>query len=111
MALNRTNTCFEIGWVNNDLLAVAQGSAGQRPRDNCADPTQREHPIDKQAWLADVTLGLHSRELGSQRVYQIFNAGSCPDGSGNNRRICKRCTGESFSNLIGDNLDSAEVAF
>ena len=71
---------------------------------------EREHPIDKQPGLADVALGLRSCELASQRVYQFLNARSCPDGSGNNRRICKRCAGESFANLISDDVNSAQVA-
>ena len=110
VSLNRTNTCFEIGRVNNDLLAAAQGPAGQCSRHNCADPAEREHSIDKQAWLADVALGLRSCELSSQRVYQLLDARSCPDGSGNNRRIRKRCFSELFANLISDKVDSAQVA-
>ena len=49
-------------------------------------------------------------ELGSQRICQIFKARTGPDGSWNNRRICKRCAGESFANLISDDVDSAQVA-
>src|SRR6476660_7826598 len=71
---------------------------------------EREHPIDKQAGLADVALWLRFGELGSQRICQIFKARTGPDGSWNNRRICKRCAGESFANLITDNVDSAQVA-
>ena len=89
VALNRTNPCFEIARVNNDLLAAAQGSAGQCPRHNCADSTQREHPIDKQAWLADVALRLRSCEFASERVFQIFNALTGADRSRNDRRICE----------------------
>src|SRR5262249_54644462 len=76
----------------------------------CADPTQREHAINKQTWLADVALGLRCCELGSQSVYQVLNAHSGPNGSGNNGRICKRCTQESFANLISNNLDLAKIA-
>ena len=72
--------------------------------------TEREHPIDKQAGLADVALGLRSCELSSQLVYQLFNARTCPDGSGNNRRICKKCVSELFTNLLGDDVDLAKVA-
>ena len=88
MALNRTNTCFDIGRVNNDLLAPVQRPAGECPRHNCPDAAQHEHPIDKQAGLADVTLGFWTSELVSQRVYQFLNTRSGPDGSGNDRRIC-----------------------
>src|SRR5215470_2073486 len=110
MALNRTNMGIEIRRENDDLLAAVQRSAGECPRHNCPDATQHEHPIDKQPWLADVTLGFRGCELVSQRVYQFLNARSGPDGSGNDRRICKSRTRESFANLISDHIDSAQVA-
>src|SRR5437867_4135594 len=71
---------------------------------------EREHPIDKQVWLADVALWLRSCELGSQRVYQLRNARSGADGSGNDRRVCKSCASELFTNLISDDVNSAQVA-
>src|SRR5262245_56570433 len=111
MALNRTNTCFNIGRVNNDLLAPVQRPTGECPSNNCAGPTEREHPIDKQAGLADVTLWLRSCELGSQRVNQLVYAHFASDGSRNNRRICKRGLTELFADFISDNVDSAQVAF
>ncbi len=55
-------------------------------------------------------MGLRSCELGNQRVYQLLDTRSCPDGSGNNRRIRKRCVSELFTNLISDDVDSAKVA-
>src|SRR5215471_17797889 len=110
MALNRTNTSVEIARENDDLLAAVQRSAGECPRHNCPDAAQHEHPIDKQPWLADVTLGFRGCELVSERVYQFLNTRSGPDGIGNDWRICKSRTQESFADLIGGNIDSAQVA-
>src|SRR5215469_9037609 len=110
MALNRTNTSVEIARENDDLLAAVQRSAGECPCHNCPDAAQHEHPIDKQPWLADVTLGFRASELVSQGVYQFLNTRSGPNGSGNDWRICKSRTQESFANLIGDDIDSAQVA-
>src|SRR4030095_7910457 len=48
VTLNRTNACFEIGPMKDNLLATAQGSAGQCSGHNCSDPAEREYPIDEQ---------------------------------------------------------------
>src|SRR5882757_585525 len=111
VTLYRANARLEVAGLDNNSLLATQLSAGQRSRNNCADSAQGKYAIDKQARFSVVARWVHGGELAGESAFQGFNSITVANRGRDDLRICERTVAQTITNLPGDSLNSAEIAF